>query len=127
MIIFVKTNERYPFKSQRFVASLRVRDLRDGGGDHRASSVYWLHEEILDESVTLRSGMGFHFDLGILSLAFTRTWQFLDYFPLVRLNRTLDEHDDDGEDKEGVGVREQVQDICAYSRHQGLGHKISGT
>ena len=48
---------------------------------------------------------------------------------LVRLNRTLDEFDDDGddgEDKEGVGVAEQVQDICAYSRHQGLGHKISG-
>ena len=47
---------------------------------------------------------------------------------LVRLNRTLDEYDDGdgGEDKEGVGVAEQVQDICAYSRHQGLGHKISG-
>ena len=40
---------------QRFVASLRVRDLRDGNGEGGgAGSVYWLHEEILDDSVTLR-------------------------------------------------------------------------
>ena len=52
----------------------------------------------------------------------------------LRLNRTLDgsigEYDDvEGpNDKDGVMATEleQVQDICAYSRHQGLGHKISG-
>ena len=47
------------------MASLRVRDLRDGNGDRGASSVYWLHEEILDDSVTLRLvGMSSLFDLG---------------------------------------------------------------
>ena len=52
----------------------------------------------------------------------------------LRLNRTLDstgEYDDDGDEgraavEDGMMAVEQVQDICAYSRHQGLGHKISG-
>ena len=116
---------------KRFVASLRVRDLRDGG----ASSVYWLHEEILDDSVTLRSGCQFCVSWSpfiqslhsIPAIILTSSKLKKNFLPLlVRLNRTLDEYDDDGEDKEGVGVTEQVQDICAYSRHQGLGHKISG-
>ena len=60
----------------------------------------------------------------------------LIYYSYVRLNRTFDEYDGDDEgsiaaDKDDGGVMgmatvEQVQDICAYSRHQGLGHKISG-
>ena len=120
---------------KRFVASLRVRDLRDGGGGGpRASSVYWLHEEILDDSVTLRSGCHFCVSWSpffqcihsIPAIILTSSKLTMNFLPLlVRLNRTLDEYDD-GEDKEGVGVAEQVQDICAYSRHQGLGHKISG-
>ena len=52
----------------------------------------------------------------------------------LRLNRTLDEStgeygDDEGTaavEDDGVMAVDQVQDICAYSRHQGLGHKISG-
>ena len=55
--------------------------------------------------------------------------------PLNRLNRTLNAFDDDEDpavaaDADGgvmaTANMEQVQDICAYSRHQGLGHKISG-
>ena len=121
---------------KRFVASLRVRDLRDSGGG-RASSVYWLHEEILDDSVTLRSGCQFCVSWSpfiqslhsIPAIILTSSKLKKNFLPLlVRLNRTLDDYDNghDVEDKEGVGVAEQVQDICAYSRHQGLGHKISG-
>ena len=50
------------------------------------------------------------------------------FLPSLRLNRTIDaEYGDDAEYDDGVAEAvEEVQDICAYSRHQGLGHKISG-
>ena len=49
-------------------------------------------------------------------------------FLSLRLNRSIDaEYNDDAEYGDGdAEAVEQVQDICAYSRHQGLGHKISG-
>ena len=54
--------------------------------------------------------------------------QFVHCSPLNRLNRTLNAFDDDEDPAvaDTTANMEQVQDICAYSRHQGLGHKISG-